>query len=63
MPYSMRAECPCCHLVVDGDLRQIEEEFGLREVAKGQVIPQSYCLACRSARCRKGEPCKVVRAL
>jgi hypothetical protein len=58
MPYGDYAKCPCCNKVAYGET-EIEEQFGYRDMGDGQIIPQSYCRKCRSARCKAGEPCKV----
>ena len=58
MPYTIRAECPCCQKVATSK-SEIEELFGWRTMENGEVIPQSYCRDCRSARCEAGKPCKV----
>ena len=57
MPYEIYAECPCCGKSADG-INEIEETFGFRTMTDDEKIPQSYCRACRSARCKAGEPCK-----
>ena len=57
MPYIIYAECPCCGETVNSK-NEIEELFGWRTMEDDEVIPQSYCRACRSARCTAGEPCK-----
>lgn len=57
MPYIIHAECPCCHKTADSK-NEIEELFGWRTMTDDEVIPQSYCRACRSARCEAGLPCK-----
>lgn len=59
MPYTIKAECPCCPKTADG-LDEIEEKFGWR-VVNNRKIPQSYCRACRAAKCNKDEPCKVIK--
>lgn len=59
MPYDdNHAECPCCQKKAEGS-EDIERLFGYRTMADGKVIPQSYCRACRSARCEGDKPCKV----
>lgn len=59
MPYGENyAECPCCHKKAYGN-DQIKLLFGYRNMGNGKIIPQSYCYACRSARCEGGKPCKV----
>jgi len=60
MPYTIEARCPCCGKYA-GSYDEIELLFGWREV-NGKTIPQSYCRACRSARCKAGEPCRVQKA-
>lgn len=57
MPYGEYAECPCCGKMAYGE-DEIEEKFGYRDMGDGRIIPQSYCRACRSAGCKKGQPCK-----
>jgi len=57
VPYTIKAECPCCGKTAYG-IDEIEELFGWR-IPDEKTIPQSYCRKCRSARCRAGEPCKV----
>lgn len=57
MPYGKYAECPCCGERAHGQ-DEIKEKFGDRKMGDGREIPQSYCRACRSARCKVGEPCK-----
>ena len=58
MPYGEYAECPCCGKIAHGT-NEIEEMFGYRSMGNGKIIPQSYCRACRSAKCESGKPCKV----
>lgn len=63
MPYNLTkgaeyAECPCCGKHADTQ-SNIEKEFGWRTMENGETIPQSYCRACRSARCEAEKPCKV----
>lgn len=58
MPYTIRAECPCCGKVATSK-NEIEQLFGWRTMENGEVIPQSYCRDCRSAHCEAGKPCKV----
>lgn len=55
MPYGVYAECPCCGITAKGE-EEIEQEFGYRTMANGNVIPQSYCRLCRSAHCEAGNP-------
>lgn len=57
MPYGEYAKCPCCGDVAYGK-DEIEEKFGYRDMGDGRIIPQSYCRACRGARCEAGKPCK-----
>jgi len=56
MPYTIKAECPCCGKRATGN-NQIEELFGWR-TPRDEKIPQSYCRDCRSAKCEAGVPCK-----
>lgn len=58
MPYGEYAQCPCCGKTAHGK-DDIEQYFGRRNMGDGRFIPQSYCRACRSARCEAGKPCKV----
>lgn len=58
MPYTIRAECPCCQKMANGK-NEIDLKFGWRKMDNGEEIPQSYCRACRSANCVAGKPCKV----
>lgn len=61
MPHGNDTECPCCGKKAHGT-KEIEKEFGYRNMGDGRAttpIPQSYCRECRSAGCRAGEPCKV----
>ena len=58
MPYTIRAECPCCRKVATSK-NEIERLFGWRTMENGEEIPQSYCRDCRGARCEAGQPCKV----
>lgn len=51
MPYSIKAECPCCGKKAEKDIKIIEELFGFREMGNGAIIPQSYCRVCRGKRC------------
>lgn len=60
MAYKLFAECPCCGVNANS-LEDIETIFGWRIMGNGSKIPQSYCRACRSARCQAGVPCKVNR--
>lgn len=62
MPYSLvggaeYAKCPCCSEKAFS-LDEIEDVFGFRVMETGKEIPQSYCRACRIARCKVGEACK-----
>ena len=57
MPYTIRAECPCCGKKADG-LAEIENLFGWR-VPNDKTIPQSYCRECRNEQCKAGKSCKV----
>lgn len=57
MPYNINAECPCCGKRAKG-VDEIERLFGWRTPKGRETIPESYCKACRSAGCKKGEPCK-----
>ncbi|MDE6426615.1 MAG: hypothetical protein K2K89_10860 [Ruminococcus sp.] len=57
MPYTIKAECPCCGKIAVG-VDKIEELFGWR-TPNDKTIPQSYCRKCRSAHCKAGQPCKV----
>lgn len=54
MPATLFAECPCCHKTAKGDLNQIKELFGFRNMQNGKQIPQSYCRVCRSKKCGSG---------
>lgn len=62
MPYDEKlsppwCECPCCGVKSEGE-ENIKRNFGYRKMGNGQIIPQSYCRECRSARCKASEPCK-----
>lgn len=57
MPYTIKAECPCCKKIGNG-LDEIEKVFGWRS-PNNKTIPHSYCRKCRGASCKSGEPCKV----
>ena len=57
MPYGEYAQCPCCGKTAYGK-DEIEQKFGYRDMGDGRYIPQSYCRKCRSAGCKKGQPCK-----
>ena len=63
MPHGELAKCPCndrgCTTPIAHGREEIERLFGYRTMADGKVIPQSFCRACRSARCEAGKPCKV----
>ena len=50
-------QCPCCKKKAESK-DEINSFFGWREVS-GKTIPQLYCYKCRTAKCTKGEPCKV----
>lgn len=55
MPYELRAECPCCNVVAQGSIEEIERVFGFRKMEGGITIPQSYCRRCRGAKCSPGD--------
>lgn len=57
MPYTIYAECPCCGEKAHSK-QEIEDRFGWRNVGIRKTIPQSYCRACRNAKCEAGKPCK-----
>lgn len=57
MPYGAYAQCPCCGKMAHGR-EEIEALFGYRNMGDGNIIPQSYCRSCRSARCEAGKLCK-----
>lgn len=63
MPHGEFAKCPCndrgCTTPIAHGREEIERLFGYRTMDDGKVIPQSFCRACRSARCEAGKPCKV----
>lgn len=58
MPYTIKAQCPCCKCEANG-VKEISKIFGWRDMENGETIPQSYCNACRGAKCVAGEACKV----
>lgn len=52
MPSTLSAKCPCCNIFVSGDLNEIEEIFGFRNMKNtGKRITQSYCRECRRKKC------------
>lgn len=51
------AKCPCCGVSTTGDLNEIENVFGFRNMNNGKKICQSYCRNCRSKHCRVGFKC------
>ncbi|HIF9180009.1 TPA: hemagglutinin [Photobacterium damselae] len=55
MPSELSAQCPCCKKTAEGDLNQIEELFGFRNMTNGKKIAQSYCRVCRSKKCGSGQ--------
>lgn len=60
MPYQIFAKCPCCGKEAHSK-NEIDDLFGWRSTNPPKTIPQSYCRACRNARCEAGKPCKVQR--
>ena len=52
VPSTLSAKCPCCDIVANGDLNEIEKIFGFRNMKNtGKQIAQSYCRKCRSKHC------------
>lgn len=56
MASTLSAQCPCCQKTASGDLNEIENLFGFRNMSDtGKKIAQSYCRNCRTKRCGAGQ--------